>query len=311
MTSINFHLMFKVISQSLKVRPRTGRSLQTCALILILAASTVTPALAQSQTLTWQNALAKLFGRQQQKGGTRGPSFCSVSPVRYNAMSRSGGGRLFNSSGSQRLLTAKPLMLWYGNITSIEIRNRSIPSAKPVVILIPQPKAEATPSPIPQKSNLKPVLSSPVLTPPVLNRLQYDGEALLPDQEYEIRFMSVTKSSDSQSSESSKKEVEKEAERYRFRTVGQDDRDRLNRQLQDLVAKATKTNSDPILPQVEFLLQQNLVNDAQMLISQQPNPSPELATAIAGSQNPCERKLKIKDPEIKIPATPSPTSTNP
>ncbi len=301
MTPINFHLMFKVISQSLKPRPRTGRSLQAMALILVLSAASVTPVLAQSQTLTWQNALARLFSRQQQKGGTRGPSFCSVSPVRYNAMSRSEGVRLFSSSASQRLLSDKPLMLWYGSITSIEIRNRSIPSANPVVISIPKPKEEAALSP--QKSNLKPVLK-----PPVLNQLQYNGEALLPDQEYEIRFMFVTKSPDSQSSESSKKEVEKEADRYRFRTVSQADRDRLNRQLQTIAETAAKTNSDPILPQVEFLLQQNLVNDAQMLISQQSNPSPELAAAIAGSQNPCEKKLKIKNPEINPPVTPSPTT---
>ncbi len=297
MTSINFRLMSKLVSQSLTPRPQTGRSLPHRALILMLAASTVastvivtvTPALAQSQTLTWQAALERLFGRQKQKGGTRGPSFCAVTPSGYNvpsnAMSRSNGARLFNTSTSQHLLTDKPLMLWYGTITSIEIRNRSIPSADPVVIEIPQSKEEAALSP--QKSNLNPVSKPPVSKPPVLNQLQYDGEELLPDQEYEIRF--VTKSLD---------------ERYRFRTVSQADRDRFNLQLQTIAASAAKTKSDPILLQVEFLLQQNLVNDAQMLISQQSNPSPELAAAIAGSQNPCEKKLKIKEPALKTSPVP-------
>ncbi len=281
MTSINFRFL-------------TGRSLQASALMLILTAATVAPATpAFTQTLTWQNALARLFGRQQQKGGTRGPSFCSVSPASYRVMPRSEGARLFNSAANQRLLTDKPLILWYGNISSIRIRNRSIPSAQPVVIPIPVTKLREKKNTILQKAEL----------PPTLNRLQYDGEALLPDQDYEIRFMSLIVSSDA-SKDSSKKEVENEAESYRFRTVSQADRDRLNRQLQDLAAKAAKTNSDPTLSQVEFLLEQNLVNDAQMLISQQPNPSPELAAAIEASQNPCEKKLKIKEPKIKTP-TPS------
>jgi hypothetical protein len=282
MTPINFRLMF----QSLKARPWTGRSLQASALILVLAAASVTPALAQSQSFTWQNTLARLFGRQQQKGGTRGPSFCSVSPVYYKAMPRSEGARVFNA-GSQRLLTDKPLIGWYGNVSRIKIRNRSMPTVPVTVISIPtqKPKEET------------PLVRSKPLLNPVFNQIQYEGEPLLPGQDYELTFITLVKSSDS-----SKKEIEQEVDRYRFRTVSQADRDRLNDQLKDLAAKATKTNADPTLTQVDFLLQQNLVNDAQMLILQQSNPSPELAVAIATTQSPCEAKLKIKTPST--PATP-------
>jgi hypothetical protein len=82
----------------------------------------------------------------------------------------------------------------------------------------------------------------------------------------------------------------------------QADRNFLTFQLKKIAADAAKSNADPILLQVEFLLQKNLVNDAQMLILQQSNPSPELAASIAASQNPCEAKLKIK--ASPTPATP-------
>jgi hypothetical protein len=280
MNFIKLSLVFKsLMSRSLISKPRAVRSVQASALILVLAATSGSIALAQSQPLTWQNALAKLFGRQQQKGGTRGPSFCSVTPIYYGAISRP-EGRVFNSL-SQRLLTEKPLIVWYGNVGSVEIRKRKTTDEAPIVL------------PLPKLS--KPEEKGKLISENVLNQVQYSGEALLPDQDYELRFTYPTDS----------KTV---LERYTFRTLSQADRNRMTLKLKDLAAKATKTNSDPILPQVEFLLQQNLLNDAQMLILQQTNPSPELQAAIAATQNPCEVKFKIKTPPSLAP-TPMPTTT--
>lgn len=313
MTSTNFRLMFQsfiaqsLASQSLKSRAWRGRSLSIRTLGLILAASTVAstvaPALAQSQSTTWQNTLARLFGRQQKKGGTREPipNFCSVSPVRYNAI-RSEGARVFNSV-PQRLLTDKPLILWYGNnITSIQIRNRSTPSAKPLVIPVVLTKPQE-----PAKEQTAPSSQQSSYSSPVLNRFQYDGEALLPGQNYELEFIETVEIKPSQAFPSSKKEFEKEVESYRFQTLSQSERDRLNRQLETIAAKAAQTKSDPILAQVEFLLQQNLVNDAHMLIAQQSKPSPELAAAIAAAQSPCDKYLNIKRAEVAPTPSPKPT----
>jgi hypothetical protein len=276
MTPINFRLMF----QSLKLRPWMGRSLQASALILVLIAASVTPALAQTQTLTWQNALAQLFARQKKKGVSRGPSFCAVTPTSYKAMPRSGGTRVF-SSPSQRLLSEKPLIAWYGNVSSIKIRNLTT-GTEPIPI---SSKFEV-------KETVKETEASSLLRGPILNQMQYGGAALLPGQDYEMMFMAPNR-------------PDEKIEFYRFRTVSQADRDRLNEQLKDLAAQATKTKADPILIQVEFLLQQNLVNDAHMLILQQSNPSPELAAAIAVVESPCEEKLKIKAPPTLDKPTPA------
>lgn len=274
MNSTKFRLMF----QSLIFQPRMLRSVQAIALISVLVGTSGSIALAQSQRLTWQAALERLFGRQQQKGGTRGgTAFCAATPIFFNSP---------NNSSPRLLLTEKPLIAWYGNIGSIRLYNRT--TKKEWIHTIPP-----VPAPVTSPSTPAPSASAsvPAKNELVLNQLQYDGEPLSPGHEHDLSWRTETpdKSSKPVTVYSSS-----------FRTLRKFERDRTMRQLKTLEANAIKTNSDPVLPQVEFLLQQNLVNDAQMLILQQTNPSPELQAAIAATQNPCEMKLKPK-------GSPSPT----
>jgi hypothetical protein len=259
-----------------------SRSMQAGALILILAAlSAVQPAV-QAQGITWQNVLERLFGRQQQKGGTREPNkaFCAVTPILY-----SGGPR---ASSSRLLLSEKPLIAWYGEVATIRLRNRTT-------------KKEWT------SRDIQPNRSNPEKGKPILNQLQYDGEPLVANQDYDLFFQSALniKGTD-------QKEI---IDRVRFRTLSQSDRNRIKFQLRNIAATAAETGaSDPTLSQVEFLLQQNLVNDAQMLILQQSSPSSELTAAITATQNPCEAKLTATSPKptASTPAAPSPAApTNP
>ncbi len=277
MNFIKLSLVFK----SLLSQPRAIRSVQASALILVLAATSGSIALAQSQPLTWQTVLARLFGRQQKQGGTRGPAFCSVTPSYYRAISKP-EGRVFNSV-SQRFFTETPLIAWYGTVSSITIRNLTTRSEPQLIPLPPSLQIRA--------KSTEPAEFSSIIQKPILNQVLYGGDLLSPDQDYELSFMRPDR-------------PKEKLEFYRFRTLSQDDRHRITFKLKDLAAKATKINSDPILPQVEFLLEQNLVNDAQMLILQQTNPSPELTSAIDATQNPCEVKFKIK-----APPTPMPTIT--
>lgn len=281
------------------------RSLPGLGLIVIVGM--VPPALAQAsprsqpaqpKPLTWQSVLSRLFGRQSQQGASRSgtisfpfPSaksapetlFCPVTPITDPEAQRKGD--------RGPLLSDKPLIAWYGEIGGVKFRNRS--TRQEWTYLMP------TLSTTPTTPTTPTIPTSPVLDPsvskkpqPVLNQWQYEGEALLPGQEYEIAFLS-------------KQDPKIILERHRFRTLSAVDRNLISSRLKRLTAPPMangetrgetrdKKNEDSVLQQVEFLLQQNLINDAQALLLERAKTSPKLSAAIVAMPHPCEQKLAIQ-----------------
>ena len=131
------------------------------ALTLLLLPAPET-ALAQNRpSMTWQEVLRNLFGRQPQRGGSRGePEICTVTPLMGNGAPSSG---LFRKPKPNLVLNQKPLIAWYGSVGAIKIRDKV--TGEEWTRFTPKSMAG-------------------------LNQVQYDGEALKSDRAYELRYVS-------------------------------------------------------------------------------------------------------------------------
>jgi hypothetical protein len=264
------------------------RSLKPLSLVLFLTtalpiALTAQEAFAQNnQPLTWTQFFERMFSRRKDRGGTREPILPTVPEIKLCAVTptdlKSPPDRKPIPTDSPSfvkpyfgpLLTEKPLIAWYGDVRRIELNtiNRPVKESWQMDIDLPPTSIEN----------------------PTINQIQYNGAALHPNQDYEL----ILRPKDSR----------KPSVRQYFTTLSQPERNLTNRQLKQLAIKpsteAYRERSqpsdprDPLLKQVEYLLEQNLVNDAQALILQAKNPSAELKATLTSLPDPCLKKAEPK-----------------